>query len=34
MPDLLSGKYAVVVRTSPEDGNADIFCGDVAHAAR
>ena len=34
MPDLLSGKYAVVVRTSPEDGSADIFCGDVAHATR
>jgi hypothetical protein len=34
MPDLLSGKYSIVVRTSPEDGNADIFCGDVAHATR
>ncbi len=34
MPDLLSGKYAVVVRTSPEDGSADIFCGDVVHATR
>jgi hypothetical protein len=34
MPYLLSGKYAVVVRTSPEDGSADIFCGDVMHATR
>ncbi len=34
MPDLLSGKYSVVVRTSPEDGSADIFCGDIAHATR
>ena len=34
MPDLLAGKYSVVVRTSPEDGNADIFCGDVAQAKR
>ncbi|TPG78271.1 hypothetical protein [Pseudomonas arsenicoxydans] len=34
MPDLLSGKYSIVVRTSPEDGSADIFCGDVAHATR
>jgi len=34
MSDLLSGKYAIVVRTSPVDGSADIFCGDVAHAAR
>jgi len=34
LPDLLSGKYSVVVRTSPEDGSADIFCGDIAHATR
>ncbi|MED7670812.1 hypothetical protein GXB78_26785 [Pseudomonas moraviensis subsp. stanleyae] len=34
LSDLLSGKYSVVVRTAPEDGNADIFCGDVARAAR
>lgn len=34
MPDLLSGKYSVVVRTSPEDGNVDIFCGDIAQATR
>ncbi|MBV7479232.1 hypothetical protein [Pseudomonas sp. PDM31] len=34
MPDLLSGNYSVVVRTSPEDGNVDIFCGDIAQATR
>lgn len=34
MAELLSGKYSVVVRTSPEDGNVDIFCGDVAQARR
>ncbi|MFJ7284611.1 hypothetical protein [Pseudomonas sp. NPDC099000] len=34
MPDLLSGKYSVVVRTSPEDGNVDIFCGDIAQATQ
>lgn len=34
MPDLLSGKYSIVVRTSPEDGNVDIFCGDIAQVAR
>jgi hypothetical protein len=34
MPDLLSGKYSVLVRTSPEDGNVDIFCGDIAQATR
>jgi hypothetical protein len=32
--ELLSGQYSVVVRTSPEDGNVDIFCGDVAQAKR
>jgi hypothetical protein len=32
--ELLAGKYSVVVRTSPEDGNVDIFCGDVARAKR
>ncbi|CAN7763056.1 hypothetical protein LJR296_007044 [Cupriavidus necator] len=26
---LRGGKYTVVVRTSPADGNFDIFCGDV-----
>ena len=34
LPDLISGKYSVVVRTSPEDGSVDIFCGDIAHATR
>jgi len=34
LAELLSGKYAVVVRTSPEDGSADIFCGDVVRATR
>lgn len=32
--DLLSGKYSVVVRTTPEDGSVDLFCGDIAQAAR
>ncbi|MCY1425567.1 hypothetical protein D3C76_136800 [compost metagenome] len=32
MQELLSGKYALVVRTAPEDGNLDIFCGDIAQA--
>jgi hypothetical protein len=32
--ELLSGKYSIVVRTSPEDGSVDIFCGDVAQAKR
>ena len=27
--NLVSGNYAVVVRTSPADGNQDIFCGDI-----
>ncbi|KJZ39044.1 hypothetical protein [Pseudomonas fluorescens] len=34
LSDLLSGKYSIVVRTAPEDGNVDIFCGDVARATR
>ncbi|CAN7566016.1 MULTISPECIES: hypothetical protein [Pseudomonas] len=33
MPDLLSGKYSIVVRTTPADGNADIFCGDIKQAS-
>jgi hypothetical protein len=32
LPDLLAGKYSVLVRTAPEDGNVNIFCGDVAQA--
>jgi len=34
MADLLSGQFSVVVRTSPEDGNVDIFCGDIAQVTR
>ncbi|MBV6821986.1 hypothetical protein [Pseudomonas sp. PD9R] len=26
---LLSGGYSIVVRSAPEDGNADLFCGDI-----
>ncbi len=26
---LLAGHYAVVVRSSPSDGNRDLFCGDI-----
>jgi len=29
MPVLLSGGYSVVIRTTPADGNTDIFCGDI-----
>jgi hypothetical protein len=34
VPDLLSGKYSIVVRTTPEDGSIDIFCGDIAQAVQ
>ena len=34
LPDLLSGNYSIVVRTTPEDGGIDIFCGDIAQAVR
>jgi len=34
LPDLLSGKYSILVRTTPEDGSVDIFCGDVVQAVR
>ncbi|MGW8461622.1 hypothetical protein [Pseudomonas sp. CLCA07] len=34
MPDLLAGNYSVLLRTSPEDGNTDIFCGNVAQATK
>ncbi|CAI8713860.1 MULTISPECIES: hypothetical protein [Pseudomonas] len=34
MKDLLAGTYSIVVRTAPEDGNSDIFCGDIAQATR
>ncbi|MVV49330.1 hypothetical protein EJA72_13950 [Pseudomonas sp. PB120] len=29
LPVLLSGGYYVVVRSAPDSGNADIFCGDI-----
>ena len=29
MATLRSGEYAIVLRTSPADGNWDIFCGDM-----
>jgi len=29
MDALRSGDYAIVVRTSPADGNVDIFCGNI-----
>jgi hypothetical protein len=34
MQDLLAGNYSIVLRTSPEDGNANIFCGNVAQATK
>ena len=34
MQDLLAGNYSVLLRTSPEDGNTDIFCGNVAQATK
>ncbi|WP_131108699.1 hypothetical protein [Pseudomonas sp. Sample_10] len=32
--DLLSEHYSVVVRTTPEDGSVDLFCGNIAQTAR
>ncbi|MCX2900484.1 hypothetical protein [Pseudomonas mandelii] len=29
LPVLLAGEYSVVVRTAPDSGNLDIFCGDI-----
>ncbi|MBF6036151.1 hypothetical protein H8F23_23110 [Pseudomonas sp. P155] len=29
---LLTGEYAIVVRTAATDGNVDIFCGDIRQA--
>ncbi|KPH00195.1 hypothetical protein AEQ67_09325 [Pseudomonas sp. RIT-PI-q] len=29
MQVLLSGEYSVVVRSAPDSGNVDIFCGDI-----
>ncbi|MGF6780718.1 hypothetical protein [Paraburkholderia sp. GAS334] len=33
LQDLTSGDYAIVVRSSPADGNRDIFCGNVKSGA-
>ncbi|MDD2058346.1 hypothetical protein N5D52_04965 [Pseudomonas sp. GD03860] len=32
MPDLLSDDYSIVVRTTPADGDVEIFCGDIREA--
>lgn len=29
MQVLLSGEYSIVVRSAPDSGNVDIFCGDI-----
>ncbi|MHC8395439.1 hypothetical protein ACYZT8_17570 [Pseudomonas sp. LB3P93] len=29
LQDLLAGDYYILVRTAPESGNVDIFCGDI-----
>jgi len=29
MDTLRSGNYAIVLRTTPADGNVDIFCGEI-----
>jgi hypothetical protein len=29
MQVLLSGEYSIVVRSTPDSGNVDIFCGDI-----
>jgi hypothetical protein len=29
LPVLLSGEYSIVVRSAPDSGNVDIFCGDI-----
>ena len=34
MSVLLSGEYSVVVRSAPDSGNVDIFCGDIGQRAR
>ncbi len=34
MSELLSGGYSVVVRTTPADGNVDIFCGDIKQESK
>ncbi|MEX3777084.1 hypothetical protein [Pseudomonas sp. MYb118] len=33
LAELMSGAYSIVVRSAPSDGNADLYCGDVAHAS-
>ncbi|MNF70937.1 hypothetical protein D3C84_528700 [compost metagenome] len=33
LPVLLSGEYSILVRTAPESGNVDIFCGDIKQAS-
>jgi hypothetical protein len=34
LSELLSGGYYLVVRTTPADGNVDIFCGDIKPETR
>ena len=29
LPELLAGQYSIVLRSAPEDGNLDLFCGDI-----
>ncbi|POA17055.1 hypothetical protein C1886_23960 [Pseudomonas sp. FW300-N1A1] len=29
LPVLLSGEYSILVRTAPDSGSVDIFCGDI-----
>jgi hypothetical protein len=31
--ELLSGGYSIVVRSAPEDGDVDLFCGDIKQGA-
>ncbi|MBV7515098.1 hypothetical protein [Pseudomonas sp. PDM25] len=31
LPVLLAGEYSIVVRSAPDSGNIDIFCGDIRH---
>ncbi|MNN64989.1 hypothetical protein D3C81_1804640 [compost metagenome] len=33
MSGLLSGGYSIVVKTTPADGNLDIFCGNIQASA-
>lgn len=34
LAELLSGGYYLVIRTTPADGNVDIFCGDIKPETR